>query len=82
MDVSAVYINDPKANDQGVNINHILFPKTGRFAWGWRNAGGYMPDSGLHGPSGTGIEAYKSPVAPRLGAPATVLFGSRSRVGF
>lgn len=64
----------------GVDIQTIINPR--RWNFPWRNNGGYEPDSGIHGPSGTGINAYRSPVIPRVGAVAPVLFGARSRVGY
>lgn len=65
---------------QGVPITNFLYPKTAPVRWD--NRGEFNADTGLSGPRGTGIEAYSSPLAPRVGAPAVVLFGARSRVGF
>lgn len=75
-------INNSAPNDygQGVPITNFLFPKSAPVRW--NNRSEFNADTGLTGPAGTGINAYRSPLAPKLGGPVNVLFAARSRVGF
>jgi hypothetical protein len=66
--------------EQGVNVNHFLFPKT--FPLGYRGLSfeGYRPP--LAGPAATGVGSYSSPFAPADLLSVGVLTDARNRVSF